>query len=155
MSKLVKETKNFVSEKVENIKKPEASVADVELMDVSLDSITYKAKVSVENPYSVPIPISKITYTLKSAGRVVASGTLEEPGKLPANETTELEVPVKVPHSVMVDLVRDIGSDWDIDYELDLGITIDLPIVGGFTIPISSKGKIKLPILLSDLWNKG
>ncbi|KAG5565909.1 hypothetical protein RHGRI_001731 [Rhododendron griersonianum] len=81
------------------------------------------------------------------------SGKIPDPGSLPGNETTVLDVPVKVPHtnSVLLSLVRDIGADWDIDYELELGLTVDIPLIGDFTIPITSKGEIKLPSL-SDLW---
>jgi hypothetical protein len=74
-----------------------------------------------------------------------------DPGSLKANDTTLLEVPVKVPHSVLVSLARDIGADWDIDYELEVGLTIDLPIIGDFTIPLSTKGEIKLPSI-SDIF---
>ena len=84
--------------------------------------------------------------------RVIATGTIGDQGSLPENDTTTLNVPVKVPHSVMVSLVTDIGEDWDMDYKLDLGITIDLPVIGGFTIPIHTQGEIKLPTL-SNLWN--
>lgn len=77
--------------------------------------------------------------------RVIASGTIPDPGSLTAKTTTNLDVPVNVPHNVLLSLARDIGADWDIDYELELGLTIDLPIVGDFTIPLSSKGQIKLP----------
>jgi len=83
--------------------------------------------------------------------RVIASGTIPDPGSLKAKDTTILDVPVKVPHSVLVSLVKDIGRDWDIDYELEIGLTIDLPIVGNFTIPLSWKGEVKLPTL-SDLF---
>lgn len=82
---------------------------------------------------------------------MIASGTIPDPGSLKASDTTLLEVPVKVPHSVLVSLARDIGADWDIDYELGLGLTIDLPLVGNFTIPLSTKGEIKLPTL-SDMF---
>ena len=84
--------------------------------------------------------------------RDIATGTIGDQGSLPANDTTTLNVPVKVPHSVMVSLVTDIGEDWDMDYKLDLGITINLPVIGGFTIPIHTQGEIKLPTL-SNLWN--
>ena len=143
--------KNFMTEKVASMSKPEASITDVDLKDVSRECITYDAKVDVINPYSHSIPICEVTYTLKSAGRVIASGTMADPGSLRGKETTKLVVPVKVPHNVLVSLVKDIGADWDIDYELELGLTVDLPIVGDFTIPLSSKGEIKLPTL-SDLF---
>ena len=56
-----------------------------------------------------------------------------------------------MPHNVLVTLIKDIGADWDIDYELDLGLVVDLPIIGNFNIPVSSKGSIKLPTL-TDLF---
>lgn len=58
-----------------------------------------------------------------------------------------LEVLLKVPHNILLTLAKDIGADWDIDYELDIGLTIDLPVFGNFTIPLNKKGAIKLPSL--------
>ncbi|XP_039030669.1 desiccation protectant protein Lea14 homolog [Hibiscus syriacus] len=148
MSELLEKAKNFVSDKVVNMKKPEASITDVDFTGLSLvEGAQYLAKVSVTNPYSVPIPICEISYTLKSDGRVIASGTIPDPGSLKSNDSTMLDVPVKVPHSILVSLLRDIGRDWDIDYELELGLTMDLPLFGNFTILLSQKGEIKLPAL--------
>ncbi|XWS46158.1 hypothetical protein CRYUN_Cryun14cG0039600 [Craigia yunnanensis] len=147
MSQFVNKAKNFVAEKVANIKKPEASVTDVDLKNVTRECIEYGAKVSVSNPYSTPLPICEISYTFKSAGRAIASGTIPDPGSLKASDTTMLDVPVKVPYSILISLARDIGADWDIDYELQLGLTIDLPVIGDITIPLSQKGEIKLPTL--------
>ncbi|KAL9660706.1 hypothetical protein QQ045_025523 [Rhodiola kirilowii] len=66
-----------------------------------------------------------------------------DPGSLKGNDKTDL----KVPHIVLVSLARDAGTDWDIDYQLILGLVINLLVNGNFTIPISSKGEIKLPSL--------
>ncbi|KAJ4843873.1 hypothetical protein Tsubulata_024350 [Turnera subulata] len=151
MAELIDKAKTFLAEKVANVKTPEASVTDLDLGSVHRDSIDYLAKVSVTNPYGVPLPICEIDYTFKSAGRVIASGKIPDPGSIKASDTTMLDVPVKVPHSVLVSLVKDIGSDWDIDYELELGLIIDIPVVGNITIPLSRKGEIKLPTL-SDLF---
>ncbi|KAI8545041.1 hypothetical protein RHMOL_Rhmol07G0012400 [Rhododendron molle] len=159
MAHLLDKAKNFVAEKVANMKKPEATIDDVDLKGLGRDGVNYSAKVSVDNPYSHSIPICQVSYVLKSAGsliyrdRVIASGTMEDPGSLKGNEKTLLNVPVKVPHSVVVSLVRDISSDWDIDYELELGLTVDLPLAGDFTIPLSTKGEIKLPSI-SDFWKR-
>ncbi|XP_022147268.1 desiccation protectant protein Lea14 homolog [Momordica charantia] len=151
MAGLIDKAKEFVAEKLANIPKPEASVNDVDFKSISRDSITYQADVSVSNPYSHAIPICEISYTLKSNGRVIASGMVPDPGSLKASDSTMLEVAVKVPHSILLSLARDIGRDWDIDYELEIGLTIDLPVIGNFTIPLSTKGEIKLPTF-SDLW---
>lgn len=85
--------------------------------------------------------------------REIASGTIPDPGSLKGGDMTLLVVGLKVPHNVLLSLVRDIGADWDIDYDLGIILVVDLPIFGNISIPISSKGEIKLPTL-SDLWTK-
>lgn len=79
--------------------------------------------------------------------REIASGTIPDPGSLKASDITVLEVLLKVPHSILVTLAKDLGADWDFDYELDIGLTIDLPVIGNFTIPLNKKGEVKLPTL--------
>ncbi|MCD7455590.1 hypothetical protein HAX54_028755 [Datura stramonium] len=99
---LIDKAKNFVSEKVANMEKTEATITDVDLKKIGFDGVSFHAKVSVKNPYSVPIPIMEIDYVLKSASRVIASGRIPDPGSIKANDSTMLDVPVKVPHSVLV-----------------------------------------------------
>ncbi|KAI3450354.1 hypothetical protein Pfo_007019 [Paulownia fortunei] len=137
---LVDKAKNFVVDKAGNMKKPEASITDVDLKDVGLDGITYLAKVSVLNPYGVSIPICDITYTLKSVDRFCNFHFLR-------NDKTILEAGMKVPKSVLLSLMKDIGADWDIDYFLEISLVIDLPVVGNITIPLSHKGEMKLPTI--------
>ena len=69
MSQLVNKAKNFVSEKINDVAKPEASVTNVDFRRVTKDSVEYLANVSVHNPYSTPIPICQINYSFKSATR--------------------------------------------------------------------------------------
>ncbi|MED6135732.1 hypothetical protein PIB30_049427 [Stylosanthes scabra] len=145
MAQLMDKAKNFVSEKLSDVAKPEAHVSDVDFKRVSKDHIEYLAKVSVNNPYSASIPICEIKYSFKSASREVASGRIPDPGSLKGKGTTMLDVPVKVPYNVLMSLAKDIGADWDIDYTLDIGLVIDLPAIGNFTIPLSHTGEVKLP----------
>lgn len=66
---IIDKAKNYVAEKVANMKKPEAELTDIDLTKFSRDSVTLNAKVSITNPYSHSIPICEIAYTLKSADR--------------------------------------------------------------------------------------
>ncbi|XP_065864414.1 desiccation protectant protein Lea14 homolog isoform X2 [Euphorbia lathyris] len=144
---LVGKAKNFVAEKIANVPKPEATVSKVDLSSVHRDRVEYCAKVSVDNPYAHPLPVCEVSYTLKSDGKVIATGTMADPGSLKASDMTVLTLPVGVPHSILMSLVKDIARDWDIDYELQVGLTIDLPVIGNFTIPLNTKGEVKLPTL--------
>ncbi|KAJ0598177.1 putative Late embryogenesis abundant protein [Helianthus annuus] len=78
---------------------------------------------------------------------VIATGTVPDPGSLKGNGDTLLDVEIKVPHSVLVSLVKDIAVDWDIDYELQVNLVVDLPLIGDISIPVTSKGEVKLPSL--------
>ncbi|KAJ0582195.1 hypothetical protein HanHA300_Chr04g0149551 [Helianthus annuus] len=71
MAGLLEQAKQFVSDTVASMAKPEATVTDVDLKGIDLGSVTYNAKVNVSNPYSTPIPIGEIRYVLKSSGRFV------------------------------------------------------------------------------------
>ncbi|KVH89075.1 desiccation protectant protein Lea14 homolog [Cynara cardunculus var. scolymus] len=153
MAGILDKAKQYVVDSVVSIEKPEASVTEVDLKKVDWSSVTYVAKVKVTNPYSVSIPIGEIRYTLKSADSVIGSGTVHDPGSLKANSDTMLDVEIKVPHNVLVSLVKDIAMDWDIDYEIEVILVVDLPIVGDISIPVTKKGEIKLPSL-SDYFNK-
>nr|XP_043621158.1 desiccation protectant protein Lea14 homolog [Erigeron canadensis] len=153
MAGLIDKAKQFVSDAVASMEKPEATVKDVDLKSVCLSNVTYNAKVNVTNPYSVSIPICEIRYVLKSFGSVIATGTVPDPGSLKGDGDTLLDVEIKVPHSVLVSLVKDIARDWDIDYDLQVNLVVDLPLLGEFTIPVNNKGEVKLPSL-SDYFTK-
>ncbi|CAN0825066.1 Desiccation protectant protein Lea14 homolog [Linum grandiflorum] len=133
------------------MKKPEATVTDVDLKSVHGGHIEYVANIAVNNPYPVPLPVCEITYSLKSGGREIAHGSMPDPGSIKASGETLLDVPLNVAHSILASLVRDVGKDWDIDYDLELGLVIDLPVFGSFTIPLGKKGSVKLPSL-SDVF---
>ncbi|KAJ1685134.1 hypothetical protein LUZ63_016524 [Rhynchospora breviuscula] len=151
MAQLVNKAKEFVADKIADVKKPEADLTDVSIKNVSRDSAMFHSILEVRNPYSHSIPICEISYSLRSAGREIASGTMPDPGSLKGNDITKLEVPLKVPYNILMSLMKDIGRDWDLDYEMRIGLTFDLPIIGNFTLPVSKKGELKLPTL-SDIF---
>ncbi|KAM7260742.1 hypothetical protein ACFE04_026217 [Oxalis oulophora] len=154
MASLLDKAKGFVAEKFANVPIPEAGVNDVDLKHFNRDSLEIEAKIDVKNPYPCSIPICEIDYVLKSASRVIASGKIPDPGSLKSNDNTMLRVPVKAPYNIVISILRDIGSDWDIDYELEIGLIIDLPVVGNFTIPLKTKGEIKLPSVSEMIFGK-
>ncbi|BAB32715.1 putative late embryogenesis-abundant protein [Oryza sativa Japonica Group] len=151
MAQLVDKAKGFVADKVARVEKPEAELAELSFQSVGRGGATLAGRVDVRNPYSHSIPICEVSYSLKSAGREVASGTMPDPGSLTAGDTTRLDIPVKVPYDFLVSLARDAGRDWDIDYEMRVGLTVDLPILGNFTLPLTKSGELKLPTL-SDVF---
>ncbi|XP_010543571.1 PREDICTED: desiccation protectant protein Lea14 homolog [Tarenaya hassleriana] len=124
---------------------PTAEVVGLEVKKVTLHSVEFLAKVSVHNPLLFPIPLTDIVFNLTSADRELVSGNVTDAGKLKAMGDTVVDVTMSVPYKALISLVRDIFKDWDIDYELKIGLIIRVPVLGKFTIPLSKKGEIKLP----------
>jgi len=61
--------KGFVSEKISEMPKPEATFQDLDLKGVAMDGVSYLAKIAVSNPYPTSIPICEVDYSLKSDAR--------------------------------------------------------------------------------------
>ncbi|PKA63483.1 Late embryogenesis abundant protein Lea14-A [Apostasia shenzhenica] len=135
---MLNKAKEFVAETIAQVKKPEAELSDLVLDRLDSSGAAFRGRVSVRNPYHHSIPICEVSYSLQSAGREIAAGTMPDPGSLKASDVTELVVPVRVPYDFLVSLLRDVGRDWDMDYEIRVGLTIDLPVVGNFTLPVSN-----------------
>ncbi|CAO2038700.1 unnamed protein product [Urochloa humidicola] len=150
MAKLVDKAKGFVADKVAKVEKSGVELADVSVGPVGRDGSILASRIDVRNPYSHAIPVCEISYSLRSAGRQVASGTMPDPGSLAAGDTTRLDVPVKVPYDFLVSLVRDAGRDWDIDYEMLIGLTVDLPVVGNLTLPLTKSGMFTLTLVICE-----
>ncbi|XP_034709810.1 desiccation protectant protein Lea14 homolog [Vitis riparia] len=123
-----------------------ARVFDVVIRDKSEERVTYNAKVSMTNPYFTPIRVYNVSYTLKTdnSNRVIVVGRMEElQVLLPASKNIVVEVPILVPHS---QLMADIGGAWNSIYQLDLTVTVDLPLSAGQTIPLAWEGEINMPL---------
>ncbi|CAK9192843.1 unnamed protein product [Sphagnum jensenii] len=151
MATFMDQAKDFVADKIAHMEKPSADLTWVQIKDVSHKAVTLKSDVTVTNPYDHDLPVVEISYRLRSNNREITSGTVGDPGSVPANANTVMEVVSDVSPSFLFNLMKDIGADWDIDYDFDVGVKLNLPIIGSFTIPLHKKGCLKLPTL-SDLF---
>ncbi|KAG9157947.1 hypothetical protein Leryth_000112 [Lithospermum erythrorhizon] len=59
------------------------------------------------------------------------------PWSVEGKKVTILNMTINVPSTILISLIKDIGRDWDIDYEIGMKITADFPVIRNFTIPIS------------------
>jgi len=151
MAGLIDKAKDLVADKIAHMEKPTADLTDVDVKDVTRDSVGLKSDVLIHNPYDHALPILEITYRLRCGDREITSGNVAHTGSVAPNSDTSIEVGSKVAYSFLMNLMRDIGADWDIDYDFDVGVKLKLPIIHSFTIPLHKKGTIKLPTL-SDMF---
>ncbi|CAK9276225.1 unnamed protein product [Sphagnum jensenii] len=147
MAGLINDAKEWVADEIANIPKPSADLTDVHIKHATTSAVQLKSDVTVTNPYDHELPLIEITYFLRSNDKEIASGTVSDVGGIAASAATVTEVMSEVSYDFLINLMKDIGSDWDIDYDFDVGVKVNLPIVGEFNIPLHKKGCIKLPTL--------
>ncbi|CAL1373807.1 unnamed protein product [Linum trigynum] len=155
MGGLLGKLKNMVAVTTTVVKLiPKVTVSDLDLKGLTFEHVEYLAKLTIDNPYPVSIPVTEIAYHFKSDGRVIVHVAIPDPGSLKAHGKTDLDVIVKVPHNALRSLVTDVSKDWDIDYEMELKLIIDLPVFGNIDIPLTNKGEVKLPKLSDVIFSK-
>jgi LEA14-like dessication related protein len=147
MSSIVGMVKEKLVDELDQIPKPSCSVTHLGFQNVTRQSVCLASTLSVKNPYDHDLPLLQITYKILSNNKELGNGQVTDTGDIKANGDTAIELPTTIEYDFLWNLVKDIGSDWDIDYTLEVGVQFKLPIVGSFTIPLDHSGTIKLPTI--------
>lgn len=127
------------------IEKPSAHITGVKIQDVSLTDATMLFDVKVDNPYSVPLPMSNVDYALSSQGQPFLTGKADIQGVVPARGSKILGVPVRISYLQLINVVKGARPGATIPYKADLGLSVDAPVWGALRIPMSKNGELSIP----------
>ena len=127
------------------IEKPNAQIAGVKFQDISVTKATMLFEVKVNNPYSVPLPLSNVDYALASHGQQFLTGKADVQGEVPAKGSKVLGVPVQLSYLELIKAVKGAKPGASIPYTADLGLLVDVPVLGPSRIPMSEEGQIAIP----------
>ena len=125
--------------------RPSAEIVGVKLQDVGLAAGTLLFDVKVDNPYGVPLAMSDVDYALSSRGQQFLNGKAESLGTVPAGESRTVGVPVRVDYLKLVNLVQGARPGVTIPYTADMGLSVDVPLVGPLRLPMSRDGELTIP----------
>jgi LEA14-like dessication related protein len=127
------------------IEKPTASIAGVRVQDINLTDATMLFDVKVDNPYTVPLPMSNVDYALTSQGQQFLTGKADVQGTVPAGASKTLGVPVRINYLKLIDAVKGARPGAAIPYTADMGLSVDVPALGPLRIPMSREGELSIP----------
>ena len=125
--------------------KPTVAITGVKLQDVKLTAATLLFDVKVDNPYSVPLPISNLDYALTSQGQQFLTGKADVQGTVPAAGSKTLGVPVRIDFLKLINAVKGARPGATIPYTADMGLSVDTPVLGRLRVPMSKDGKLAIP----------
>ncbi len=125
--------------------RPTADIVNVSFQDLSLESITIVFDVDVKNPYSQPLPLANLDYSLASRGSMFMSGKADVQGTVPANGAKTIPLPAKVTFKELFSLLKDVRLGSVVPYNAEMGLSVDAPIVGKMRLPIKKDGQLPIP----------
>ncbi|XP_021906281.1 uncharacterized protein LOC110820945 [Carica papaya] len=145
-SQVIQHLKTCATDAINSLTKVNIRLAGIGVKSVHLTFIEFSVRISINNRILHLLPIPDISYNFKMGGREVSAGAVNSEA-LEASDKTNLEFILKVPYDIVISIIRDVGSDWDVDYEIHVHLTFHVPIISHITIPLSKTGEIKLPKL--------
>ncbi|HUU90057.1 MAG TPA: LEA type 2 family protein [Phycisphaerae bacterium] len=127
------------------MERPSAQIAGAKLQDVGLTEATMLFDVKVDNPYTVPLPMSNVDYALASQGQRFLTGKADVQGEVPAKGSKVLGVPVHISYMELINAVKGARPGGTIPYTADLGLSVDVPALGPLRLPMSKEGQLTIP----------
>ncbi|XP_021906294.1 late embryogenesis abundant protein Lea14-A-like [Carica papaya] len=148
-SQVIGHLKTCVTDTVKSLTKVNIHLTGIGVKSVHLHYIEFAVRISIKNRILNHLPIPNISYNFKMGGREVSAGEVNSES-LDATDKTNMEFILKVPYNIVISIVKDVGSDGDVDYEIHVNLTFHVPIIDHITIPLSKSGEIKLPLPFSS-----
>jgi len=124
---------------------PNASVTGVRVTDFSLTQLTLVFDTKITNPYTVPLPLVNIDYTLASQGQPFLQGQAPLEGTIPAGESNTVSLPAKVVFLEVLKVLPNVRPGALIPYHGTLGLSVNAPALGTLRLPIEKEGDLPVP----------
>lgn len=134
-----------VMQTLQNAPKPTARVSDVRLGGLDFRTATLVFDVEIDNPLSVGVPLLDLDLALASAGSPFASADVPVSGMVPAGGSRTVECPVTIDLVETVRTLSGVRPGALVDYRAELGVGVELPVVGRQRLPMAKEGQLPIP----------
>ncbi len=126
--------------------KPTARIVGANLQDVSLQDATLAFDVEISNPYSVPLPLVDVDYSLAGRGKSLLTGKAPLTGTVPAGSSRRVQVPATVVFREVFSALSDFRPGGVLPYTAEMGFSVDAPVVGRtLRLPVRKEGELPIP----------
>lgn len=124
---------------------PEASVDSVRIAGFDFDAARILVDLRVDNPNAIAIDIAGLDYELRLDGEHALSGDSAEQTSIPARGSGNLAVPITLDYRDLYDRFAGLQGRNTVDYAIDMGVMVDVPLLGQRRVPVSTSGSVPVP----------
>lgn len=134
---------------------PSASIESARIAGFDFDTAQLLVDLRVDNPNPVAVRVAGFDYELRLNGQRALAGDSAERAEIPARGNGNVTVPITLTYRDLARRVADLRDRDTIDYAIDLGIIVDVPLLGERRLPASASGTLPVPqrpgITVNDL----
>lgn len=134
---------------------PSASVESARIAGFDFDTAQLLVNLRVDNPNPVAIRVAGFDYELRLNGQRALAGDSAKRAQIPASGNGNVTVPITLTYRDLARQVANLRERDTIEYAIDLGIVVDMPLLGERRLPASASGTLPVPqrpgIAVNDL----
>jgi len=125
--------------------RPKVSIASTRISSLDFDNLTLNFGIKVDNPNPIPISLAGLDYDLKLAGKSFIKGKKDQPIEVAASGISQIELPITVGFKDLLKIFKTFKNQDSAAYDLDLGLLVDVPVIGQYRHPLQTKGNFPIP----------
>jgi LEA14-like dessication related protein len=127
--------------------RPTASLAGVQLTQLSLSGVTLNFAVKIKNPYAVDLPLANADYRLASNGQVFLEGRADLQGVIPPQGEKVFTLPTTVGFPGLLQVLTAVKPGALVPFEATLGLSLKTQALGLIRVPLTHNGQLPIPTI--------
>jgi len=124
---------------------PTASVEGTRISAMSFNAVDLMVDVRIDNPNPVGVQLAGLDYDLRLDGERALSGKSDNRSEIPARGNGLVSVPITLGFNDLYERIGGLRGKNEVDYAVDLGISVDVPLLGVRRLSASTSDTLPLP----------
>ncbi|MDZ7749169.1 MAG: LEA type 2 family protein [Halofilum sp. (in: g-proteobacteria)] len=126
-------------------RKPTVEVEGLRLTGLDFGEARLQLDVRIDNPNPFEVSIAGLDYAVMVTGERLVSGEHRRPLEIPADGAETVGVPIRVRFDDVAAVLGGLGGRESVDYGVEAGVTVDMPVRGETRLPLRASGVLPVP----------
>lgn len=131
-----------------NVQEPDVKISNIKMTGLSFNDVDLLFNIDINNPNNVGINLAGFDYDLQIENNSFISGKQDNGMAIKANGSEIIQLPLTLKFKDIYNTFSKVKNLDSIQYELNTGLSFNLPVLGDIRIPVGKSGNIpalKLP----------
>lgn len=127
-----------------SVKKPDVDFVGTKLTGLSFDAADLQFDLKVTNPNPVGVTLAGFDYDFLLNNNSFLQGQQDEGVQIPSEGENIIQIPLTLRFNDIFQMVKGLANQDSTQYRLDVGVSVDVPVLGTQRIPVSKTGSLPL-----------